>query len=140
MHHMHCFFSHYLYNLCMQHEKQILKSREGKRKMHHNDFRSSDSKCIMKRKSIVSQTLSLGKTWSEATLYWPLASINLLSAISFNLFWTSAGWRADECCCFKYITSFPPIFIPTIIWVPKVSMNLGQFANVNSWQESQIKI
>lgn len=66
--------------------------------------------------------------WED--VYCSLESKNLLSAISFSFFCISAGWRGDECCCFMYITSFPPIFTLTTMWVPNVSINL----KAKSWK------
>lgn len=49
---------------------------------------------------------------------------SLSSASFFSRACTSLCVRSEPLSCFTHTTSFPPIFTPTITWVPYLSMNL----------------
>ena len=51
---------------------------------------------------------------------------SLSSASFFSRACTSFCVRSEPLSCFTHTTSFPPIFTPTMTWVPYLSMNLQE--------------
>lgn len=90
---------------------------------HYGEYGIKWVNCTEKNERII-YTFSMSFNFPKFLPSFLFPSMNNLSAMSFSFFCTSAGWRDEECCCFAYITSFPPIFTPTTIWVPNLSINL----------------
>lgn len=96
-------------------QNETLKNIDSKHKRELN-YRINYTMC---------DTFGFSEDLTEFRIWHPFTSSeNFSSANCLSNFCTSIGWRVEFCSCFMWITSLPPIFTPTTIWVPYFSMNL----------------